>query len=365
MTAEVIPGSVHIIGAGLMGTSIGLALRRAGVDVSLEDPRAEHRDEAIAAGAGRVFDDRDAPVLVVVACPPRPTGAVIAEATRRFPGAAVTDVASIKSVILADARAEGADMRRVVGGHPMSGRETSGPAGARADLLDDRLWIIAPDPDVDTEALRMVHRLITACGAYPVEMTPADHDRAVALVSHLPQVLSSSLAAQLLAGDPEDVRIAGQGLRDMTRIAGSNIPMWSDIIAGNAGPIGDALTALVADLLEMQLTLGQLQEAPSDRQAVERTEGLLARGARGRALIPGKHGGAASTYGVVTVMIEDKPGQLGRLFAVAGDAGVNLEDVRIEHVLGRPSGLVDLFVQPEVAERLSAALRNQGVDVRA
>lgn len=365
MTAAAMPGSVHIIGAGLIGTSIGLALRRAGVDITLEDPNSDHLDQAIAAGAGRLSDDRDEPVLVVVACPPRPTGAVIAEATRRFPSAAVTDVASVKSVILDDARAAGADMHRVVGGHPMSGRETSGPSGARADLLDDRLWVITPAPDVDEEALRMVHRLITACGAYPVEMTPADHDRAVALVSHLPQVLSSTLAAQLLAGDSEDVRIAGQGLRDMTRIAGSNIPMWSDIIAGNAGPIGDALTALVADLLEAQLTLGQLQEEPSDRQAVERIEGLLGRGARGRDLIPGKHGGAASAYAVVTVMIEDKPGQLGRLFVVAGDAGVNLEDVRIEHVLGRPSGLVDLFVQPDVADRLADALRRQGIDVRA
>lgn len=365
MTAAVMPGSVHVIGTGLIGTSIGLALRRAGVDVTLEDPSAAHRDEAIAAGAGRLPESADQPVLVVVAAPPRPTGEVIAEATRRFPGAAVTDVASIKCVVLADARAAGADMRRVVGGHPMAGRETSGPAGARADLLDDRLWVITPDPGVDTEALRMVHRLITACGAYPVEMSPDDHDRAVALVSHLPQVVSSSLAAQLLAGESADVRIAGQGLRDMTRIAGSNIPMWSDIIAGNAGPIGDALTALVADLLEAQATLGHLQEAPSDRQALERIEGLLDRGARGRDLIPGKHGAAATAYATVTVMIEDTPGQLGRLFAVAGDSEVNLEDVRIEHVLGRPSGLVDLFVQPGDAERLADALRAQGIDVRA
>lgn len=365
MTAVAMPGSVHIIGTGLIGTSIGLALRRTGVDVTLEDPRAENVSAAIAAGAGRALDKGDKPVLVVVASPPRPAGGVMAQATSRFPEAAVTDVASIKSVVLADARTAGADMDRIVGGHPMAGRETSGPAGARADLLDDRLWVITPDAGVDTEALRMVHRLITACGAYPVEMSPEEHDRAVALVSHLPQVLSSSLAAQLLTGESEDVRIAGQGLRDMTRIAGSNVPMWSDIIAGNAGPIGEALTALVADLLEAQLTLGQLEQAPSDRQAIDRIEALLDRGARGRDLIPGKHGAAPATYAIVSVMIEDKPGQLGRLFVVAGDAGVNLEDVRIEHVLGRPSGLVDLFVQPDAAGRLAEALRAQGIDVRA
>jgi prephenate dehydrogenase len=365
MTAAAMPGSVHIIGTGLIGTSIGLALRRAGVDVTLEDPRADHLQGAVAAGAGLAWDGSVSPVLVVVAAPPRPTGEVIADATRRFPGVAVTDVASIKSVVLQDAREAGADMSHVVGGHPMAGRETSGPSGARADLLDDRLWVITPTTEVDTEAVRMVHRLITACGAYPVEMTPQEHDRAVALVSHLPQVLASSLAAQLVEARSEDVRIAGQGLRDMTRIAGSNVPMWSDIIAGNAGPIAETLAAVVAELQITQSLLADLERAPSDPRAIDGIEGLLARGGRGRESIPGKHGAQAAQYAVVSVMIEDKPGQLGRLFVVAGDAGVNLEDVRIEHVLGRPSGLVDLFVQPADAGRLTEALRGQGVDVRA
>lgn len=365
MTAAVIPGSVHIIGAGLLGTSVGLALRRAGVDVTLEDSNAEHLRTAVEKGAGRIADVGEIPVLVVVAVPPRRTGDVIAEATRRFPDVAVTDVASIKTVVLADAKAADADLARVVGGHPMAGRESSGPEGARADLLDDRIWVITPTSEVDVDAVRMVHRLITACGAYPVEMSPEEHDRAVALVSHLPQVLSSTLAAQLVRGRPEDVRIAGQGLRDMTRIAGSNIPMWSDIIAGNAGPIAEALGALVADLHSTQATLADLERSPSDPDALDRMEGLLAQGGRGRELIPGKHGAAAAAYAVVTVMIEDKPGRLGRLFLIAGDAGVNLEDVRIEHVLGRPSGLVELFVQPSDAEVLIAAFRGQGIDVRA
>lgn len=365
MTAPIIHGSVHIIGTGLIGASIGLALRRAGIDVTLEDRNADHVRLATSKGAGRVADAQDVPVLVVVAVPPRVTGDVIAEATARFPGVAVTDVASIKSVVLADADAAGADRSRVVGGHPMAGRETSGPEGARADLLDDRLWVITPTADVDIEAIRMVHRLITACGAYAVEMSAEEHDRAVALVSHLPQLLSSTLAAQLMNGRPQDVRIAGQGLRDMTRIAGSNVNMWSDIIAGNAEPIAEVLGSLVTDLQAAQTTLADLQHAPSDRAALDRMEELLERGGRGKDLVPGKHGGSAAEYAVVTVMIEDKPGRLGRLFVVAGDAGVNLEDVRIEHVLGRPSGLVELFVQPADAEVLAAALRGQGIDVRA
>jgi len=364
MTASVIPGSVHIIGTGLIGTSVGLALRRAGVDVTLDDANSENLRLAVHKGAGRIAGAEDHPVLVVVAVPPRITGEVIAAATVRFPRVAVTDVASIKSVVLNDARAAGADHACVVGGHPMAGRETSGPEGARADLLDDRLWVITPTPEVDVDAVRMVHRLITACGAYPVEMSPEEHDRAVALVSHLPQLMSSALAAQLLSGRPADVRIAGQGLRDMTRIAGSNVDMWSDIIAGNAEPIAEVLGALVADLQAAQTTLADLQHAPSDRAALDRMEELLERGGRGRDLVPGKHGASDGEYAVVTAMIEDKPGRLGRLFVVAGDAGVNLEDVRIEHVLGRPSGLVELFVQPADAEVLIAALRGPGIDVR-
>lgn len=281
MNAAVIPGSVHIIGTGLIGTSVGLALRRAGIDVTLEDPSAENLRIAVEKGAGRTSDPGDQPVLVVVAVPPRRTGGVVAAATRRFPGVAVTDVASIKSVVLADARAADADVTYVVGGHPMAGRETSGPEGARADLLDDRLWVITPTTEVDVEAVRLVHLLIMACGAYPVEMSPQEHDLAVALVSHVPQVLSSILAAQLVNGRPEDVRIAGQGLRDMTRVAGSNVPMWSDIIAGNAAPISAVLDGLLADLKSAQATLAALERAPSDRGALDRMEDLLERGGRG------------------------------------------------------------------------------------
>ena len=358
-------GPVHVIGAGLIGTSIALALRRAGVDVTLEDSTDRHADVAIGMGAGRILTEADQPELVVVAVPPRASGSVMAEATVRFPLATVTDVASVKAVVLDDARRAKGDLARIVGGHPMAGRESSGPSGARADLLDDKLWVITPLPGNAEDDLLRVHRLVTTCGAYAVEMSPEEHDRAVALISHVPQLISSALAAQLTSADESHVRLTGSGLRDMTRIAGSNAQMWSDIVAGNSIPIRDALTALMDELRGLEVTLNALAADPSSDSAVGRVEDLLRSGAEGKTRIPGKHGAAESPYVKVQVMVPDEPGSLAGLFVAAGELGINLEDVSIEHVLGRPSGLVDLFVHPAASAALCEGLTNKGFDVRA
>ncbi|MFM1917954.1 MAG: hypothetical protein RJB01_1469 [Actinomycetota bacterium] len=358
-------GPVHVIGAGLIGTSVALALRRAGVDVTLEDCSVENLNEAIGMGAGRTWTAADQPELVVVAVPPRASGAVMAEATIRFPLATVTDVASVKSVVLEDANVGNGELARIVGGHPMAGRESSGPNGARADLLDDKLWVITPLPGNSEDDLLRVHRLVTTCGAYAVEMSPEEHDRAVALISHVPQLISSALAAQLTSADESHVRLTGTGLRDMTRIAGSNSQMWSDIVAGNSVPIRDALSALMNQLRDLEGTLKALAADPSSASAVAGVEELLRTGAEGKARIPGKHGAAESPYALVPVMVSDQPGSLAQLFVAAGELGINLEDVAIEHVLGRPSGVVELYVHPAASAALREGLTSRGFDVRA
>jgi prephenate dehydrogenase len=358
-------GPVHVIGAGLIGTSIALALRRAGVDVTLEDSSSENLNEAIGMGAGRALTVTDEPELVVVAVPPRASGTVMAEATSRYPRATITDVASVKTVVLEDARLGEGNLARIVGGHPMAGRESSGPKGARADLLDDKLWVITPLAGNSEEDLLRVHRLVTTCGAYAVEMSPEEHDRAVALISHVPQLISSALAAQLASADESHVRLTGTGLRDMTRIAGSNSQMWSDIVAGNSVPIRDALSALMEQLRGLEGTLNALASDPSSASAVAGVEELLRTGAVGKARIPGKHGAADSPYALVPVMVSDQPGSLAQLFLAAGELGINLEDVSIEHVLGRPSGVVDLYVHPAASAALREGLTSRGFDVRA
>lgn len=360
-----IDGSVLVIGTGLIGTSVALSLRRAGVDVLLEDVDDENLAIATAAGAGRRLADGDLATIVVVAVPPRHAAQVLASASTRFPDATLTDVTSVKARVMADAIANGADTTRLVGGHPMAGREVSGAAGARSDLLDDRLWVVTPLATSGIEHVRQVHRLVSACGAYPVEMSLKDHDAAVALVSHAPQVLSSVLAGQLTGADDDYVRIAGQGLRDMTRIAGSDVSMWSDILVVNAGPVADVIQQIADELQATASALRAVAEGAESREPTAEVEQVLAAGLAGQQRIPGKHGAAPSAYLEVSVMLADRPGELGRLFGAVGEAQVNLEDVRIEHVLGRPSGLVGLFVRPEVGDQLVAALRAQEFDVRA
>ena len=360
---DAVEGPVLVIGTGLIGASVALALRRAGVDVLLSDPDPENLRIAREAGAGRVLESDDVPAIVVVAVPPRRAPSVLAAASRQHPTATLTDVTSVKEGVIAEAVAAGADPVRLVGGHPMAGREVSGSAGARKELLDDRLWVITPLPENAAVHVDRVRRLVQTCGAVPVEMTLAEHDAAVALVSHAPQVVSSVLAGRLADYQPEYVRIAGQGLRDMTRIAASNADLWSDILAANAGQVADVLDGLIADLTRTQAALRDL--AAGEDAAEVPVRSVLEAGRAGQALIPGKHGAPNADFREITVQIADKPGELGRLFSAVGVAQVNLEDLRIEHVFGRPSGLVALYVQPDSADRLTEALVALSFDVRS
>ena len=357
-----LPQPVLVVGTGLIGTSLALALRRREVEVWLADRDAGAVAVATARGAGRPAEaapDGFAPGLVVVAVPPAVTADVVADALRRFPGAIVTDVASVKVPIHQALDVAGVDPTRYVGGHPMAGRETSGPASARADLLDDRPWVITPHTHAAPTAVQGVQELALAAGALPILMPAGQHDRAVAVVSHTPQVVSSLLAARLLESSEAEVAIAGQGLRDMTRIAASDPTLWVEILAANAGPVADVLTALRADLDELVAALGSIE-----RGGVQVVADALRRGNAGRDRIPGKHGSATPPMVELPVAVRDTPGELGRLFAAVAETGVSIEDVRIEHVLGRPTGVVEISVAQVAAGSVAAALRDDGWDVR-
>lgn len=354
-----VDGPVLIVGTGLIGTSIALSLRRAGVDVVLEDVSVSALQEAVYRGAGSVLADQH-PALVVVAVPPDVAAGSLAHASSRFPEATITDTTSVKGHVLDQAVLLGADPRRLVGGHPMAGREMSGPAAARADLLDDRLWIITPSGHEGEEHLARVRRLIDTCGASATEMDAAEHDAAVALVSHAPQVVASTLASVLVGEPVERLSIAGQGMADTTRIAASNAELWIQILRANAGPVAGVLRRILDGLHEAADAL----EAGGDGDLTPLAQ-ILDEGRKGQARLPGKHGALATPYEVVPVMVQDTPGELARLFVAAGRLGINLEDVRIEHVLGRPSGLVDLYVRAEFHQSLIQGLEQAGFDVRS
>lgn len=357
-----VPVSAVVVGTGLIGTSIALALRERGTDVWLSD--TDHAAARLAAdlGAGRVLaaDSRLAgpAEIAVLAVPPAAVARSLAAAQQRGLAACYTDVASVKELPLREARSLGCDLAAFAGGHPMSGRERSGPAAARADLFAGQPWVICPSGETAPTCVAAVADLARACGAQPIEMSPAEHDRRVALVSHVPHLVAGAMAAQCGDAPGGALALAGPGLRDVTRIAAGDSALWTEILAANAIPVREILLAVAGQLGAAADVLAAI--AAGDDDAVKQLTALLESGREGVARIPGKQGGPAQEYAVVQVVIADKPGELARLFTAAGAAGVNIEDVRIEHSPGLPVGVAELSVRPEAAEPLSAGLAAAG-----
>ncbi|WP_327237267.1 prephenate dehydrogenase [Streptomyces sp. NBC_01317] len=355
-----------VIGTGLIGTSAALVLASRGVTVHLTDHDATRSRTAAALGAGT---DRapEGPVdLALVAVPPAHVAATLAEAMRGGIARGYLDVASVKGGPRRELEALGLDLSAYLGTHPMAGKERSGPLAATADLFEGRPWVLTPTRDTDTEVLNLALELVALCRAVPVVMDADAHDRAVALVSHTPQLISSMVAARLADADETAVRLCGQGIRDVTRIAASDPAMWVDILRANPGPVADVLAGIAADLGETVGALRSLQSADEAkrREGAAGVEDVLRRGNAGRVRVPGKHGTAPAAYEVVAVLISDKPGELARIFADAGRAGVNVEDVRIEHATGQQAGRVQLMVEPSAAPLLTEALRERGWSIR-
>ena len=351
---------VHVVGTGLVGTSLGLALTRLGDEVTLEDISPTAAALARDLGAGRLPDGPVEPDLVVVATPPDVTAACVAEALRRWPAAAVTDVASVKGSVLEGLRADGADLSRYCGSHPMAGRERSGAVAGRHDLFDGRAWVLTPTDETDPAVTELVTAVARSAGAAVSRLDPSGHDAAVAAVSHVPQLAASLVAARLEGLDEAAVALAGQGLRDVTRIAASDPDLWTQILAANAPAVREVLTALVADLDRVVTALDALSastDAPGARGTLARA---IAAGNAGQARIPGKHGAAPTSYTTVRVLIPDEPGQLGRLFADIGTIGTNIEEFHLDHGLGQPFGLAEVDVVPAAAAGLAAALEERG-----
>ncbi|MGI5527380.1 prephenate dehydrogenase [Streptomyces syringium] len=355
-----------VIGTGLIGTSAALALAGRGVQVHLMDHDPAQAQTAAALGAGTDEAPEGAVDLVIVAVPPAYVASTLAEAIRGGLARGYLDVASVKGGPRRELEALGCDLTGYLGTHPMAGRERSGPLAATADLFEGRPWVLTPTRDTDTEVLNLALELVALCRAVPVVMDADAHDRAVALVSHTPQLLSSMVAARLRDADETAVRLCGQGIRDVTRIAASDPRMWIDILSANPGPVADVLAAVAGDLDETVRALRALQSAEEDKrdEGAAGIEDVLRRGNAGRSRVPGKHGAAPAAYETVTVLIGDQPGELARIFADAGREGVNIEDVRIEHATGQQAGLIQLMVEPSMAVGLTAALRERGWSIR-
>lgn len=350
-----ISGQVRIVGSGLLGASIGLALRSKGVDTIMDDVSPGALSLAIDYGAGRAAAATDTPGLIVVAVPPDQTAMVIARELAAFPEAIVTDVASVKGLPLAQLREMGADISRYVGSHPLAGRERGGAISARADLFVGRPWVIATGNDETTEMVGVIEDLVLDLDAIPMLMTAEEHDQSVALVSHAPQVISTILAKQLSRGTERSLSLAGQGVRDTTRIAASDPQLWIQILSANSETVVGILRSFHSDLGEL---IGTLQDpsVPGAKRAIAET---LAAGNVGVARLPGKHG-QDRRFSQIVVMVDDTPGELARLLVEIGDIGINVEDLRLEHSPGTLVGLAEISVLPEVEAQLVTELEALG-----
>lgn len=339
-----------VIGTGLVGASVGCAMTAKGVRVHLQDAVGAHAVVAAGRGAGTTQPvDRMEVKLVVVAVPPASIADVVAQALADYPNAAVTDVGSVKHAIAARLRGV-TGVERYVGSHPMAGSALSGPLTAAAELFDDRTWVVTPSEASDGWAIDRVKAMVRTSGARMLIRSAVDHDRAVAEVSHLPQLMSSLTAAQLGQVPAEDLALAGQGVRDVTRIAGSDPDLWRQIVAGNAGHIRDQLVAVQADL-------ARLIEHLDDPATVA---DLIARGQRGAAALPSRAGKNPKLFVAVSVAIPDAPGAMARLFSDMSELKINIEDVSIEHDPQRRAGYLILEVQPRQVDALRAMLRAKG-----
>lgn len=343
---------VRIVGSGLIGSSIGLALAAKGVTVEMvdvEEKAAALAQDLVGSSLSENRDDEEMPDLVIIAAPLSATGLVVQREKSSGFNLKFMDIASVKVNPLLQVSSLGLDMAQFLPSHPMAGREVGGAESARADLFQGRPWII-DSAGVAPELLAFGLQVIEFCGAHIVDMPAASHDRAVALISHLPQILSSTLAAQLEGAPAEWLDLAGSGLRDTTRIAASNPTLWREIIVANS----QALSPLLEKVVE------SLQDLLSNLTDEAQVEDFIKGGNRGRSMIPGKHGGVARNYTFLPVVIEDKPGQLAALFDECAIAQVNVEDLAIEHSPEQYTGLITLALSSSDAEKLYLHLKNAG-----
>ncbi|WP_022916389.1 prephenate dehydrogenase [Ruania albidiflava] len=359
-------GPVHIVGTGLLGTSIALALTARDVPVTLTDTSPSALALSRDLGGGSIATAADPePALVVVAVPPDVTADLVAAQLRARPHAVVTDVASVKGIILTEltemaAADPGLDLTRYVGSHPMAGRERSGAGAASADLFLGRPWVVAAHEQSAAAAVLAVRTLAVDLGAAVATMAPAEHDDAVAAVSHLPQLMSSLTAAQLVDTPDSALALAGQGLRDVTRVAASDPRLWSAILTGNAAAVLDLLRGVRTGLDELIAALtAAAEDGPLAPGAVAGLAAVIGAGNEGVAKVPGKHGGTRKRYAEVSVLVPDEPGELGRLFSEVGEIGVNIEDFQMEHSPKQKVGMAIVSVMPTAAARLEAALEER------
>jgi len=339
-----------VIGTGLIGGSIGLALRAQGWHVTGRDRDTARAERALALGAlDAVGEDRDAEVTFIAT----PAGAVAGAAAEVLSlvgaTAVVTDVAGVKSPIVA-----ALGDPRFVGGHPMAGSEQDGVDGADATLFEGATWVLTPTDSTDPAAYARLLAVVSSLGADVVAMPASRHDDMVAMVSHVPHLTAAALmtlAADAATEHATILRLAAGGFRDMTRIAAGHPGIWPDVCLDNRA----AITTTLDDLLA---AVGALRAMVADG---DRT-GLLAvleRAREARLNLPA-HSLHPEVLCEIRVPVPDRPGVLAEVTTVLGELNVNIYNLEIVHSAEGSRGVLVLALDTAQADVGIAALAGLG-----
>jgi prephenate dehydrogenase len=347
---------IAVVGTGLVGTSVALAAGRARTGCRGFDGDRAVLEQAAARGAveptASLAEAVAGAELVVVAVPVGAAPAVVQEVLDAVgDGVVVTDVASTKRPLASVSDS------RFVPGHPVAGGVTGGPARASADLFDAATWFLTPADTSAPESVALVERFVASLGARAVRTGAEAHDRLLALTSHLPHALANLLmlrVAEAAADDDAPLAFAGASLREMTRLAGANAAVWSDIFLGNADEIAAALAGLRSSLDELEQALRS-----GDR---ERVEGTIATAAAARERLDSfAYRTAPAQLNRIRIRVPDRPGVLARITQILGAAQINLEDFELRHVSPEYGGvLVILVAGADNAARARELLRREG-----
>jgi prephenate dehydrogenase len=343
---------VRIVGAGLIGTSVGLRLKATGSRVEIVD---------IDSNASKLAKDLlkseevSNPELIIVAVPVAVNAQLVIEQLRDNPNSIVCDFASVKSDLLLKVQDLSGNPENFISLHPMAGREINGAENARADLFEGRAWIGISDSVKGEKSKHFAQELVQICGGTIYWLNSKDHDDLVAKISHMPQILSSLIAASLQNLSSDNLNLSGQGLRDITRLASADAKLWSQIILENQLSLLPQITSIIEQLEKVKQNIAV--------KNIEQIVDFFKNGNIGKSKIPGKHGAKNRDYSYLPIVNEDKPGELARIYNACAEVAVNVEDLNIEHSPGQETGLVTLALSNNDCIRLSNHLANHGFKV--
>ncbi len=344
----------HVVGLGLIGSSLALALGDQGWLVTGTDLDAAVVDAAVAAGVIVGSEPHDETSLVIVATP----ASVVAEtalkilADRADPSLIVTDVAGVKGAIVDDVPDP-----RFLAGHPMAGSELRGLAGARSDLFQGCTWVLTPTSLTKPETYGTLHGILRELGANVVAVDADDHDRLVAVASHVPHLLAGALmneASRIAEQDAILLQLAAGGFRDMTRVAAGDPSIWPDVLFENRVAISQSLRALEERLSSLRVALTN-----DDHNTIA---GDLLSAASARRQLPGRalH---SENLAYLRVAVSDQPGVLAAVTMAASEMLVNIYDIEIAHGIEGSSGTLLLAIDERQAESFRQTLVERGFQV--